>query len=140
MELRSMEALGVSHPIPTKFAERIYNEGKTVFVSRVCLKRVSQGQKFIIYESYGAKAYTGWADIKTIGKQNTSSILKKYKSKLMVSTEEFKQYSKGQTKMNVIEFENFEKFNKPVKPKNFVTVGGKYIYKEEFQMIKRNKD
>ena len=30
-----------------------------------------------------------------------------------------------------IEFENFEKFTKPVKPKRFVTVAGKYIYEDE---------
>jgi hypothetical protein len=41
--------------------------------------------------------------------------------------------------MNVIEFENFEKFTKPVKPKRFVTVAGKYIYEDEFEMIKKNK-
>jgi len=41
--------------------------------------------------------------------------------------------------MTVIEFENFEKFKKPVKPKRFVTVAGKYIYEEEFKMINKNK-
>ena len=64
-----MKIVGVSHPIPTEYAERIYNEGKTVFVNRRGLTKVSEGDKFIVYESYGAKAYTGWADIKSIGKQ-----------------------------------------------------------------------
>lgn len=29
-----MKIFGVTHPIPTEFAERIYNERKTVFVGK----------------------------------------------------------------------------------------------------------
>lgn len=135
-----MKIIGVSHPLPTEFAERIYNDGKTVFVGKSYLGKVSPGDKFIIYESAGAKAYTGWADIKSIGKQKTNSISRKYGNKLIITRKELQEYSKGKLLMNVIEFENFEKFNKPVKPKRFVTVSGKYINKEEFDFINKNKD
>ncbi|MDI3484668.1 MAG: hypothetical protein PWQ74_1255 [Methanobacteriaceae archaeon] len=135
-----MKIMGVSHPVPTEYARRIYDKGKDVFVGKSYLGRVSPGDKFIIYESHGAKAYTGWADIKSIGKQKKSDILKKYGARLMITEEEFREYSKGRKEMNVIEFENFEKFKKPVKPKRFVSVSGKYIYEEEFKMINENKD
>lgn len=135
-----MKASGVSHPIPTKYAERIYKENKTVFVSNSYLGKVSKGDKFIVYESYGAKAYTGWADIISIGKQKTSSIAKKYGSKLLITKDELQEYGKGRPEMNVIEFENFEKFRNPVKPSRFVTVAGKYIYQDEYEMIEKNKD
>lgn len=134
-----MKIVAVSHPIPTEYAERIYNEGKTVFVSKSYLGKVSPGDKFIIYESHGAKAYTGWADIKSISKQKSSSITRKYGKKLMVTKEEFQEYTKGKPEMNVVEFENFEKFKKPVKPSRFVTVAGKYIYEDEFKFINKNK-
>lgn len=134
-----MNILGVSHPIPTEYAERIYNDGKTVFVSKSHLGKVNPGDKFIIYESYGAKAYTGWADIKSIGKQKTSIIWNKYGNKLMVTKAEFQEYAKGRPEMNVIEFENFQKFNKPVVPKRFVAVSGKYIYEDEFRIIEKSK-
>lgn len=134
-----MKIVALSHPIPTEYAERIYKEGKTVFVGKSYLGKVSPGDKFIIYESHGAKAYTGWADIKSIGKQKTGSIIRKYGKKLMISKEEFQEYAKGRTEMNVIEFENFEKFKKSVKPSRFVTVAGKYIYEDEFKTIKKNK-
>lgn len=134
-----MKIVGVSHPIPTEYAERIYKDGKNVFVSKNCLGKVAPGDKFIIYESYGEKAYTGWADIKSVGKQKTNSIIRKYGKKLMVTKEEFSEYSKFNKEMNIIEFENFEKFDKPVKPKRFITVGGKYIYEDEFEMIKNNR-
>jgi len=58
----------------------------------------------------------------------------------MITKSELKNYSKGRNEMFVIEFEDFKKFNKPVKPSRFVTVGGKYIYDEEYKMIEKNKD
>ena len=57
-----------------------------------------------------------------------------------ISKEELLEYAKGKDQMNVIEFEKFEKFKKPVKPDRFVTVSGKYIYEDEFDMITKNKD
>jgi hypothetical protein len=132
------EIKGVSHPVPTEYAERIY-EGKTVFVGKSYLGKVSEGDKFIIYESHGAKAYTGWADIKSIGKQKTSNIVRKYGNKLIISKEELQEYAKGRTEMNVIEFENFQKFKNPVVPNRFVAVSGKYIYEDEFKTIEKNK-
>jgi hypothetical protein len=134
-----MEIKGVSHPIPTEYAERIYKNGKTVFVGKSHLGKVEKGDKFIIYESHGAKAYTGWADIVSIQKMKPAAITKKYKNQLMITAEELKEYTKNKPKMNVIEFENFQKFKKPVVPKRFVAVSGKYIYEDEFKMIEKNK-
>lgn len=134
-----MEIVALSHPIPTHYAKRIY-EGKTVYINKRHLGKVSPGDKFIIYESHGAKAYTGWADIKSIGKVKTGTIWRKYGNKLMLTKEEFQEYAKGTTEMNVIELSNFKKFNKPVKPKRFISKGGKYINKEEFKTINKNKD
>ena len=131
---------GVTHPIPTEYAERIYNKGKTVFVSKKQLGKVKKGDKFIIYESHGARAYTGWADVVSIQKMKPTAITRNYKNQLMITTEELKEYAKNRTEMNVIEFENFQKFKKPVVPKRFVAVSGKYIYEDEFKMIKKNKD
>lgn len=134
-----MEIVGVTHPLPTKYAKRIYEDEKNVFVGKRCLCKVSKGDKFVIYESHGATAYTGWADIKYIGKINTNSVIRKYGKKLIISPQEFKEYSQGRKEMFVIEFENFEKFKKPVIPKRFVSISGKYIYKDEFEMIKSKK-
>ena len=38
-----MKILGISHPLPTEIAERIYNNGKTVFVGKPFLGNVYQG-------------------------------------------------------------------------------------------------
>lgn len=131
--------LGVSHPIPTEFARRIYEERKTVFVAKSYLGRVSKGDKFVIYESHGAKAYTGWAEINLIDRLTPKEILARFKDKLIVSEEEFKEYSEGRKEMTVIELVNFQKFNNPVLPKRFVSISGKYIYEDEFKTIKNQK-
>jgi len=130
-----MKLIGVSHPIPTEYAERIYKEGKTVFVGRSYLGKVSSGDKFILYESHGARAYTGMADIKFIGKMEPNKIIRKYKNKLMVTEDELKEYARSKAEMNVIEFENFEKFKIQVKPDRYVTIAGKYIYEDEYNQI-----
>ncbi len=131
---------GVTHPIPTEYAERIYNNGKTIFVGKSHLGRVSKGDKFIIYESHGAKAYTGWADVIKVIKVETSDIIKKYADNLMITSKELMEYSKGRSEMNIIEFENFEKFKKAVVPNRFVAIRGKYIYEDEFETIVKNKE
>ena len=127
------------HPIPPKYAERIYNNDKTVFVGKRCLCKASVGNKLIIYESHETKAYTGWATIKYIGKIKTNLVIEKYGRKLMINNKEFDDYSKNRNEMFVIEFENFEKFETPVKPSRFVSISGKYIYEEEYDIIKKNK-
>ena len=134
-----MIRVGVTHPIPTEYAERIYKNGKTVFVGKRCLCKVSPGDKFIIYESQGEKAYTGSGDIKFIGRMKPSIIYHKYGDKLMITDKELREYAKGKDQMFVIEFENFKKFNNPVKPKRFITVAGKYIDKDEYEFIEKNR-
>lgn len=130
---------GVTHPVPTEFAKRIYN-GKSVFIGKSHLGKVKKGDKFILYESHGAKAYTGWADIIKVEKMKPNDILNRYNDQIMLSCNEFKDYSKNRKFMNVIEFENFESFNNYVLPKRFISISGKYIYNDEFEMIKKNKD
>lgn len=135
-----MKILGVSHPIPTEYAKRIYNDGKTVFVGKAYLGKVTKGDKFLIYESHGARAFTGWADITFIGKVKTNSILEKFGNKLIVSPDEFKDYAQNRNLMTIIEFENFEKFSKPIKPPRFVAIGGQYIYEDQYRNILEKKD
>ncbi|MEN6553596.1 MAG: DUF365 domain-containing protein [Methanobacterium sp.] len=134
------EIMALTHPIPTQFAERIYENNKTVFVSKRQLKNVSPGDKFVIYESHGARAYTGWADIKSITKMSPRRIIMTYKDDLILTGEEFREYSKDKKYMSVIEFKNFEMFKNKVVPKRFVSMSGKYIYKDEFNHIIENKD
>ncbi len=133
-----MMICGLTHPIPTEFAERIYNDGKNVFIGKRCLCKAKNGNKFIIYESQGARAYTGWGDIEFIGKVKTRSITKLYGNNLMINKKELQEYVQNRSEMAVIKFSNFERFKTPIKPKRFITVAGKYIYEDEFKRISQN--
>jgi hypothetical protein len=135
-----MEIFGLTHPIPEKFANRIYEDKKTVFVGKSFLNKVKIGDKFVIYESHGKKAYTGWANIKLITQMQPSEIIKKYGDKLIINEKEFREYSKNRNKLTIIEFESFQKFKNIVIPKRWVSLSGKYIYKDEFEFILNNKD
>lgn len=128
----------VTHPVPEKYAKRIYDKNKTVYVGKSYRGKVSKGDKFVLYESYGAKAYTGWADIEFIGKMRPIDALKKYKDQLMITEKEFKEYTAGSDSINVIEFDNFRKFKKTVKPPRYVSKGGKYLTKQELALILNN--
>lgn len=64
-----------------------------------------------------------------------NDIKKKYKNSLMITIDELKDYAKNRSEMNIIEFENVKKLNKPVKPIRFITVGGKYISDVEYKQI-----
>jgi len=129
-----MRKFGVSHPIPTKFANRIYDENKRVFIGKSFRKKAHEGDKFVIYESQGAKAYTGWGDIKFIGLMKVEDIIPRYKNKLMLTEKELKEYAGRRYQLTVIEF------NKHVFPDRFVIMGGKYIKEDEYTMIEKNKD
>lgn len=135
-----MKFLAITRPIPTEYATRIYNKNKTVFVGKTYPRQAVAGDKFVLYESHGARAYTGWADIKNIEELKPSDITRKYGEKLIISPEELKKYAKGRNLMTVIELENFKKFKNPVKPKRFVSISGKYIYEDEYDMIIKNKE
>lgn len=129
---------GITHPIPKIYAQRIY-EGKTVYIGKRYLSKVNNGDKFILYESHGLGAYTGWADIVSIEKLSYNEIIKKYENKIMLTNKELKKYSQGTKKLNVIVFDNFEKFENIIKPSKFVTMGGKYILEKEYKSILKRK-
>lgn len=62
----------------------------------------------------------------------------KYSNQCMLSEKELKEYATNK-KLNVILFENFEEFTKPIKPKKFITMGGKYILENEYNNILKSK-
>lgn len=129
--------MGVTHPIPKEYAERIYG-GKTVYIGKRFLTKVKKGDKFVIYESHGVSAYTGWADIISIEQLTSKQVMKKYSNQIMLTEKELKEYDNNK-KLNVILFENFKKFNKPIKPKKFITMGGKYILDNEYKILSKSE-
>lgn len=134
-----MKICAITHPVPKIYAKRIYDDDKTIFVCKNYLNKINDNGRFVLYESRGIGAYTGWADIDFMQKMEPKKIINVYRNDLFLTEDELKEYSKKRTHMTIIRLKNFEKFRNPVFPKKFITMSGKYIDREEYEYINKNK-
>jgi len=128
---------GVAFPIPKQFAKRFF-EGKTVFVKPATVfKELKPGMRFVIYQSHEDTGFIGEAKIKRIVfADDPMKFYQQFGDKIFLSKEEMKGYVKSQErwgrsgrkkKWMAIELEEIKKYDKIVKPKRFVSVGGQYL-------------
>ena len=132
------EIKGVAFPVPKQFAQRFF-EGEDVFVKpATAFKELKPGMKFLIYQSHEDTGFVGEARIKAISfADDPIDFLEKYGERLFLNEKELKEYVKSQErwgrrktkkrKWMAIELEEIKKYEKPVKPKRFVTAGGCYL-------------
>lgn len=140
------EVVGAAYPVPSDLLERIFS-GKDVFIKHpTCFKELSKGKKILFYSSRVVRAIVGEATVKDIGMMKIDEIYKKYGDRVFITREEARNYSrplkdrgKGGPARDVtflvLELSDVRKFDKPVKPKRFVTAGGKYVTKREYESI-----
>ena len=129
-----MRIVGVCHPIPKDISEEIYS-GKRSLVFNSFMKKIKKGQKFLLYESQGAKAYTGWGNIELVENNYPSQIWSKYKDELVLDNKNFFNYVSKKSTVTFIRLKDFQLFNKIIIPKNFVSMRGKYLYEDEYDWI-----
>lgn len=132
------QIVGVTFPVPKQYMDRFFRD-KDVFVKPATVYReLKRGMKFVFYQSHEDTGYVGEATIKRIILMNDPlKFLETYGDRIFLTREEIKDYvktqekwsSKGQKKRQwmAIELENIKKYDKPVKPKRFVSVGGQYL-------------
>lgn len=133
------QIVGVTFPIPKWYMSRFF-EGKDVFVKPVTtFKELKPGMKFVFYQSHEDTGYVGEAKIKRIILMNDPmKFFETYGDRVFLTEKELKDYVKTQEKWSsrekkkkrqwmAIELENIKKYNKTVKPKRFVSVGGQYL-------------
>jgi len=134
------EVIGVTYPIPKQFIDRFFKEGKDVFIKPATVwKKLKPGMKFVFYQSHEDTGFVGEAKIKRIILQeDPMKFFEIYGDRVFLTKEELKEYIKSQEKWGrkkerkrkkwlVIELEDLRKYDKPIKPKRFVPVGGQYI-------------
>lgn len=128
---------GVTFPVPKRFAQRFF-EGKTVFVKPATVFReLKPGMRFVIYQSHEDTGFIGEARIKRIVfADDPMKFYQQFGDKIFLSREEMREYVKSQErwgrsgrkkKWMAIELEEVKKYDKIVKPKRFVGVGGQYL-------------
>ena len=144
----SEEIIGVVYPVPSKLLDRILKEGKDVFIKHpTCFKKLKPGHKVLFYASHEVRGIVGEATIKNIDFLKISEIYKKYGDRIFITKEEAKAYSKPlrsrrigvsearDIKFLVLELKNTKRYEKIVKPERFITVGGKYLTRKEYEEI-----
>jgi len=132
--------VGVSFPIPKQFINRFFNEGKDVFIKPATVwKELKPGMKFVFYQSHEDTGFVGEAKIKSIQLiDDPMKVFEMYGDRVFLTREELKEYIRSQNRWKrkkekkkkkwlVIELEDIRKYDKPIKPKRFVSVGGQYI-------------
>ena len=138
------EIIGVTYPIPKQFIYRFFKEGKDVFVKPATVwKQLKPGMKFVFYQSHKDTGFVGEARIKRVVLlEDPMKLYETYGDRIFLTEDELKKYIKSQEKWKsgwkhrkqqkkrlwmAIELEDIKKYDKPVKPKRFVPVGGQYL-------------
>ena len=131
--------VGVAFPIPKQFMDRLFKEGKNVFIKPTLWKEIKPGMKFVFYQSREDTGFVGEAKIKDIKLiDDPMRVFEMYGERVFLSREELKAYVKSQERWGrkkerkkkkwlVIELEDIKRYDKPIKPKRFVPVGGQYL-------------
>ena len=132
--------VGVTFPIPKQFMNRFFKEGKNVFIKPATVwKELKPGMKFVFYQSREDQGFVGEAKIKEIKLiDDPMKVFEMYGDRVFLTKEELKEYVKSQERWGrktekkrkkwlVIELEDIRRYDKPIKPKRFVPVGGQYI-------------
>ncbi|RLI85878.1 MAG: hypothetical protein DRP01_05290 [Archaeoglobales archaeon] len=135
-----MKIVGVTFPIPKQFMDRFFKEDKNVFVKPATVwKELKPRMKFVFYQSREDQGFVGEAKIKEIKLiDDPMKVFEIYGNRVFLTKEELKDYVKSQERWGrktekkkkkwlVIELEDIRKYDKPIKPKRFVPVGGQYI-------------
>ncbi len=135
--------VGVAFPIPKQFVDRFFKEGKDVFIKPATVfKELKPQMKFVFYQSRKDTGFVGEAKIKEIKLiDDPMKVFEMYEDRVFLTKEELREYVRSQGRWRhvksrgivkkkrwlVIELEDIKKYDKPVKPKRFVPVGGQYI-------------
>ena len=141
--------VGAIFPIPYRFLDRFFKEGKDVFVKYpTVFKQLERGMKLLFYASHEVKAIVGEGTINNFLRLSPSEIHRRYKDRLFLSEKELKEYVKGgpftkrkSKEFLVIELKAIKQYNTPVKPKRFVTVAGEYLTEDRYHsiLLKQNR-
>lgn len=144
------EIIGVIYPVPFNLLQRIFS-GKDVFIKHpTCFKQLRPGHKVLFYASHEVRGILGEATIRNIEMMKLDEIYRKYGERVFITKEEARNYSKPlrdrrgggsprDVTFLVLELEDLRKYEVAMKPRRFITVGGKYLTKQEYESIRAVK-
>lgn len=138
------EVLGVVYPVSEEVVRNIFNKNRNIFLKFTTHEptkrtkiRIKEGIKLYFYKSGGEKTIVGEAIISMFEYLPVFEILKKFRSKMIISEQELINYSAGREdkKILVIKISNPIKYKTSIKQSKPVTMAGLYITGENAKKI-----
>ena len=138
------EIIGVTFPIPKKYMNRFFLDGKTVFIKPAnCFKKIHPGMKFIFYQSHEDTGFIGEGKIVRISMEDDPLLfIEQFKDRIFLTPDEIMAYITQQGKWSgirarrdkikkklwmAIELKAIKKYDQISKPARFVPVSGQYL-------------
>lgn len=131
--------IGIIFPLPKNTIDFMFSNNRDIYVkylthqpSKKSKINLKNELKLYFYQSGGIKSIVGDAIIKKFDFMDSSSILNKYKGRLMAQDDEFILYIKGRENKIalVLELYNMVKYHKPIKLAKPLTMAGVYLTAE----------
>ena len=131
------EFVGAAFPVPHHLMKRFFEEGKKIFVKNSKFSRLKPGSKIIFYASRDIHALVGEGTIETVEFLTPQETIRKYKNDLFLTETECNAYAreKNVSKFLVIQFSEIKQYKNRVKPPRFISIGGRYVSKNEYEAI-----
>jgi hypothetical protein len=137
------EIAGIIFPFFPEHAQRLLNEGKSIFAKffgkeRVPLK-LREGSRLFLYESGGSKEIVGEAKIAKLESMCASKVISVYGEKLFLNEAEFEDYvgTRGDRSMLILVLVGPKRYLFPLKLDKSVTMAGRYMTREMFVRLRK---
>ena len=135
--------IGVIYPILPRFVKRIFDDNRSVFVKYVAHPNYLRTgvRKILFYESQGNKEIVGEARIKTNEFLTPLEALQKYLNKIFLDKDELMEYASSRPsrtlsrKMLVLVLTKPVKYSKGIKYEKPITMAGKYLTEEDYDLL-----
>ena len=136
-----MKVIGAIFPLPSHLLDRIFKEGRNVFLKPPTVyKDLGKGSKILFYASGEIREIIGEGTAEKVELLRPEEAVKKYGKKLFLDPDEVSEYLRGKrraSKVLVIVLKDLRRYRRGYKPKRFITVAGKRLTDAEYKEILR---
>lgn len=134
-----MKVIGAIFPLPERFVDRLFRQGRNVFVKPPTVyKDLGPGSKILFYVGGDVGAIVGEGTAESVELMEPTEAMKKYGKKIFLDPEELREYlrnKKRASRILVIPLRDLKLYRRPYTPRRFITVAGKRLSETEYRQI-----
>ncbi len=134
-----MKVIGAIFPLPSHLVDRIFKEGRNVFLKPPTVyKDLKKGSKILFYASGEIREVIGEGTAESVELIKPEEAIKKYGKRLFLDPDEINEYLRGKRKASkvlVVVLKNLKRYKRGYKPRRFITVAGKRLTESEYKEI-----